>query len=121
MTNFLIFTKFNLSLRNPINLGPFLKNQSKIVTNKEIIMTLIKDNPIKISSDFSKVTSRSSNMFPKSENVIVDPSKILAYPFRKYSIMINLLEKENHSILEECKEKKKTYYNFSRKTHSKWN
>lgn len=54
-------------------------------------MTLLKDTPQKISSDFSKATSWSSNLFPKSENVIVDPSKILAYSYRKYSIMVNLL------------------------------
>ena len=84
-------------------------------------MTLIKDNPNKISSDLSKPTTRSSNLFPKSENVIVDPSKVLAYSYRKYSIMMNLLERENLGILEDCKEKKNTYYSFSRKKHSRWN
>jgi len=59
-------------------------------------MATTKEAPFKVSSDFSRATSRSSNLFPKSDNVIVDPSKVLAYYFRKYSIMINLLEKENH-------------------------
>lgn len=48
--------------------------------------------PNKISSDFSKVNSKSSNMFPRSDTFIVDPSKVLGYSYRKYSIMVKLLE-----------------------------
>ncbi len=69
-------------------------------------MSNLKDNPIKISSDLSKGQSRSSNLFPKSDNVIVDPSKVLAYSFRKYSIMTSLLDKENVKTLKDCREKK---------------